>query len=365
MTLVPEKRLDRNGRLVTKHVRATAARPAQAAIPAPAATPAPKTTKVPVARTRPVLWDVYKSQCGADKELVKASDSFVRDLNYYFEVSDVEAYDVMSRVLPENVIPLLACGVRSGEDAVTFLKDRGLERLIEDNTSFAEQALAHGIPAKLIKDFRDSYPEDSFEDNPSYFEAASIFGVKGFRESQHIPRLPEMVLNGYVNSDDLKTLGPKRVKAGGSSRAIITQLEKINNGQSKMTVEELGEVIDKAVESGVRNSTMVNESVWLADKRGPELTLKLKQPVLAAQLDQQLEAIQFDQSNIEAILLWHDEFRKRFGWGHVSVQQIKELFEAGIKSEDAAERLDEGMSTQQIIGVHAHEVPKAVSGGWL
>lgn len=365
MSLIPEKRVDRNGRLVTKHVRNTPVRPSQAFIPAPVATPAPKLKKVPVARTKPVLWDLYKSQCGADKELEAVSYSLTPHLiTYYFHASDVEAYSVMSRVAPENIIPLLACGIKTGDEAVAFLKSNNLEHLIKDNVSMAEQALAQNIPAQVFREFTHSYPEDT-ADNPSYFDAIAVFGVKTFRESGHYPRLPELVLSGKINSDDLKALGPKRIKAGRAGSAIVGQLEKINNGLSKMTSKELGEIIDKALEDGAGNPAIVNETVWLADRHGPELALKLKQPVLAAQLDQQLTSIQYDQSGIEAILIWHDELRYGTLLGHVPHQQIKELFEAGVKPEDAAAGLTEKLSTQQIIGIHANSVPKAVSGGWL
>jgi hypothetical protein len=308
---------------------------------------------------------VYKSQCGADKELVEASNSFAPDMNYYFEASDAEAYDVMSRVSPENVTPLLACGVRTGDEAVAFLKSKNLERLIEDNASFAEQALAYNIPAQVIKEFRASYPEDTVENNPSYFEAVEIFSVKGFGESRHIPRLPELVLKGRISSKDLRILGLKRFNAGGSGSIIVSQLQKINNGQSRITTEELAAVITKGIADGAGNSTIVNETVSLADHRGYEFVMGLEQPILASQLDNTLTAVQYDQSSIEAILIWHDKLRSGTRLGHVPSHQVTELFEAGVKPEDAAEGLQEKMSVEQIIGVHVSGIPKAVSGGWL
>lgn len=365
MALIPEKRVDRNGRVVTKHVRPVAARSFQALIPSPAAAPAAKPKRLPVARTRPVLWDVYKSQCGADRELVDASSSFAPGLSYSFEASDAEVYEVMSRVSPENVTPLLACGIRTGDEAVAFLKSKSLERLIEDNAAFAEQALAYNIPAQIIKEFRASYPEDTADNNPSYFEAVEIFSLKGFRESRHIPRLTELVLKGRVSSEDLKTLGLKRVNAGGAGSTIVGQLQKINNGQSKMNAEELAAIITKATNDGAGNSTIINETVSLADHRGYEFVMKLEQPVLAAQLDKTLTAVQYDQSSIEDIMLWHDKLRHGTNLGHVPSHQVTEMFEAGVQPEDAAAGLKEKLSTEQIIGIYVNGVPKAVSGGWL
>jgi hypothetical protein len=86
---------------------------------------------------------------------------------------------------------------------------------------------------------------------------------------------------------------------------------------------------------------------------------------LASQLDKTLTAVQYDQSSIEAILIWHDKLRSGTRLGHVPSHQVTELFEAGVKPEDAAEGLQEKMSVEQIIGVHVSGIPKAVSGGWL
>lgn len=363
--LIPEKRVDRNGRLVTKHIRSTPSRPSQAPFPAPAATIAPRSKKLPVARTKPFLWDIYKSQCNARQGLIKASENYAPELNYYFEASDEEAYAVMSTVDPRDIIPLLASGVRTKEEAVVFLHRYNLAYLINDNSSLAEKALSRNIPAQNVAAMMEAFPKAS-PANPAYFDAMEIVNNKGYKNALHYPGAVQLVLEGKIKLDDLKTIGVKRLKAGGSGDAILHQLEKIADGESKMTAEELAQVISKASsDPSATHPAMVNDAVWLADKHGAELVMRLDQPILAAQLDNSVSNTKFDPSKVEPLLLWHDGVRRFTGLGYLPFGDLVELFEAGIAPEDAAEGLRIKMPVHQIIGVHKNGIQKAVSGGWL
>jgi len=362
MSLVPEKRVDRNGRLVTKHVRAARSQSPKASLPAPTAVPPKKSKKLPVARTKPRLWDVYKSQCGADPALIKASNSVVLDLNYYFEASDVEAYNVMACVSPANFIPLLACGIKTSEDAIAFLKSNNLERLIVDNAALAEQALERNLPAQSVKEMSQAFPQATIDD-PTYFDAVEINGMKGYKEAS--VKIPKLILDGKINIDDLKTVGVAGVKAGGAYGVILRQLEKINSGTSTMDAEELSQIIKKVASSSASHPAFVNEAIRLADRRGVELAMRIEDTSSAERLDNSLLSREFSPSKVSDILIWNDQVNSGVSLGYVPLDQLIELFEAGIQPKDAAEGLSQKLHAHQIIGIHRNGIQPAVSGGWL
>jgi hypothetical protein len=68
-----------------------------------------------------------------DKELVEVcSTKFNPETRY--QCSGAEIYDIMSTVDAADIMPLLAVGVRTGEEAQHFLKENGLSRLIMDRS---------------------------------------------------------------------------------------------------------------------------------------------------------------------------------------------------------------------------------------
>lgn len=366
--LIPEKRLDRNGRLVTKHVKATpSATTPKASLPSPTVAPATKPKKTPAARTKQKVWDFYEYQTGADKELIKATKSYNQHLNYYFEASDVDAYEVMSVVAPRNIIPLLSTGIRKREDAKSFLEQKGLAHLIEDNASFAEKALSQNVPAQVAASMVKDFP-DASADDPHYFDAMEAHGVKAYREagSEYGKAIcTQRVLDGTISLSDLKIVGASRMKAGGGGAAIMTQLGKINSGTANMTVEELAAVITHANSKPSQHSTMVNEAVWFADRHGAKLALELNDVVFAASFSNALIHNGYT-GPLEDIFKWHDELRDGEWIGHVEAKDLIAMFEAGVQPSDVIEGVKRGrMTPQQIIAVHAEGISPVVSSGWL
>lgn len=362
--LVPEKRMDRNGKLVTKHVRSTPQKRSTGSIPPPGATTEAKPPRVPAARTKPVLWDMYKTYTGADNQLKIASLPYAPHSNYYFEASDVEAYAVMSRVSPPNAVPLLACGVRNGDDAEAFLRNNNLAHLIMDGSAMPEGALAANVPAQVALEFWSEMPND-YLDNPHYFEAMSVYSNKTLRKALVSPPLHERVFSGDISSSDISFLGARRITATKQSSVVVRQLERIHQGTAKLTIEDLSDLIDKAITDGNRNSVYVSEIVRLAEEYGTDFALNLKNALLAAQFSASLHQAGYDRSRMSEVLLWHDELRAELGASYIPHDNITTLFEAGIDAREAGAGMQANMTVQQIIGVHVNNIPRSVSGGWL
>lgn len=362
--LIPEKRVNKNGVVVTKHVRSTTSSVKSGTIPAPSASSPVRKKKVAKARTEPMLWDIYKTQSGASRELIDATDKYNPNLNYYFSVSDVEAYDVMAVVEPRNIIPLLASGIRNREDARAFLKENNLSHLLQDNRELAERSLERNIAAPDVLLMLGTFPDTDL-DHPNYFDAMEANSVASLRAVRHYPSIPKMVLDGKIKLSDIKELGSLRIKAGGSGSAIIEQLQKMRNGEPRLTTKELGQVIDQAKRAIGSSGTSVNEAVRLADEYGAELVLELENPAMATQLSSALKGY----ASAPELLRWHDYFLSmnqlhgRF-MRSVSAENLKAMFEAGVTPQSASKSLYENMSVQQIIGIQ-QGVEKSMSSGWL
>jgi hypothetical protein len=80
----------------------------------------------------------------ADDELVEVcSTKFNPETKY--RCSGAEIYDVMSTVDHADIMPLLAVGVRTGEEAQHFLKENGLKRLIMDNSETVTRRITNEL----------------------------------------------------------------------------------------------------------------------------------------------------------------------------------------------------------------------------
>lgn len=147
--LTREQRYDKNGRLNTKLVRTNKGPGSNTSrIPAPTLVdkkeypflrPAQdkfikNLTKERKHRVKPDEWtgdEKLKELCASKLKM----NMFNRPASY--ECTDGEIYDVYSTVESKDIAPLLAAGVRSAEEAQTFLKDAGMEHLIVDRLNRA------------------------------------------------------------------------------------------------------------------------------------------------------------------------------------------------------------------------------------
>lgn len=136
--LIREQRLDKNGVLNTKLVRAGKKDSgARKGIPSPVS---PSGSAKVVAGSFAALMEKQRShevgvadwRDDADRELRELCAGMKQPKK--IKCSDAEIFDVLEVVSEENVLPLLSAGVRSGKQAKKLLKASGLERLLVDNS---------------------------------------------------------------------------------------------------------------------------------------------------------------------------------------------------------------------------------------
>lgn len=362
--LTPEKRLDRNGKLVTRHVRNSTAKSASQSIPAPTTTSTSSTPPGPsAARTKPRTWDVDRwSLSRADSKLRDACTTYNTSYTYDFTCSDVEAYDVMSVVNFANAVPVLSTGARSAAEAVEFLKKNNLQHLIIDNAAPAREALARNLSAERVaKGYNKDLPADA-EESEHFMDAveastmASLDNGSGWHSA-----MIRLTLKGRININDVKTIGVTRVAALALSET--ERLEALKRGDLGFNAETYRELVIRTNKHNSSDQYTTTAVLSLARQHGADNILKLEYLPAAAQINNRLDALGYPEDQRLGAITWHDEFRREYMFG-VSTHDIMAFYESGISPHDAALGLQDDLTAQQIIGIH-NGIESSVAEGWL
>lgn len=359
--LVPEKRVDKNGVLTTKHVRSGSSKQSSgAAIPAPILA-AVKTT--PQADTTQKRWRINITKWKCDDELRYLCSQKFTPLQTY-ECSDAEAYDVMSVVYPENALPLLAVGrLRTAADARTFLDEIGLSRLKVDNSDLAARAIERGIPAKEFLLFAGEYYQ--YVKLSTFIDAAECMSHPVMRQtdlsrSNHYSRslnpIAEMIIKGDLSWDDIKEVGVKTVAEDSrTGDHLLKYLMRLRKGEGEF--RSAGEIVE--VMSGSAHPPV---DLHLADAYSVEGFKKLT-PENRSDAIKMIDAFkERSHSSDERIDIVN--YSVRVGV-NPAPRDIIALYEAGVSSEEARSGIIGGLEANQIIALSRKEVSPNLSSGYL
>lgn len=362
--LRPEVRVNKNGVPVIKHVRSgePVSSDRTTSIPAPSAAPA----KVrPKPSTAPKLWDYNKSSIRADWDIVQSvRDTFKARMNYTCQVSDAEAYDVMAVVAPRNLLPLLASGIRTRDQATKFLRSEGLEDYLIDNTALVEEAISRRVAARKIMLMDNDFPYIGME-HKFYFDAAEVNSIKALQELESGRGVTERVLNGTISASDIKKIGAVRIASAGGNSQVLEQLAMINAGNSSISVEQLAKIITKANPRTIQSDPYtVNQTVRAARLYGPEVIIALDNLDLLNRKAREISAIVDDPKEAGEMLVWADRIWQ-LSKSVPETADIVMLYRADISAEVAAEHFESGMTAQQIIALTQENIEPSLTSGWL
>jgi hypothetical protein len=373
--LIPEKRVNKRGVAVTKHVRATStATKSKDSMPPPALVSARKTKGKPLTKKQlePNYNSLLRSQFKTDVELqtaIKARYGYPRlDTLFVFTCSDAEVYDVISAVGLTNAGALLGdAGIRSKEDALEFLSSTGLNHLATDSSDLTAAALNRGIPAHdVFYMYKKSFTESG--DNPDIkllLDSAEAHSHIGLRDVKTDTPVHERVAAETISMDDLRTVGLSRlVKAADHSGFLLKQLTKMKDGSLNYDAVQMKETINRHTNTtGSINQDSVRAELWLAGGFGYEFASKLNNPQMVAmlvqtikgELEDKLHAANYAETIGNSV---------KFKWT-LSAAKVATLFNAGVDPLRAAEHLNSQISVEQIIAIEAEGIAPSVSGGWL
>lgn len=352
--LVPEQRLDKNGRLNTKHVRAAKPQALSAKVPAPALSSPKK--KLTAAQTRQRTRVVAYSAPG-NYELSQQLCTDYHSDNIEVTASDEEFYSVLSVTSRANAFTLLQAGYRTADEASNYLMDNGFEELLQDNTSLCEEALTRKIPPH--KFIQSGVNLRGPEGSDYYLDALEVYcsSIPSNGKSFSNLVVTNMVYGGEVSLSDIKGIGFKEVGAFSDKAALFDALEKINAGTATCTTSDLKAIMSK-------HPKAFRDSLDIANRYGTELALSIGWP--NTHYADNLDERGVDKDRIIALLQYSDqvsnaEHENEIYRESLAYPTLEKCYDAGLSPSQVA---TEDFTDQQLDGLLEGVTP-GVSSGWL
>jgi hypothetical protein len=352
--LVPEQRLDKNGRLNTKHVRATKPQTLSTKVPAPSL-PALK-KKLTAAQTRQRERVVAYSAPG-NYELSQQLHTDYHNDGIKITASDEEFYSVLSITSRADAFTLLQAGYRTADEASNYLMDNGFEELLQDNTALCEEALSRKIPPnKFIQ--AEVYLRGP-ESSEHYFDALEVYcsSIPNDRPENSNLVITNKVYDGEVSLRDLKEIGFKEFGAFRQKVALAYALAQINAGSATYTTGEVKALTDKF-------PRVFGDALELASRYGTELALSLDAP--NTHYADNLDERGIDRDRTIALLQYDDQVSKAERDNEIyreplSYTTLEKCYDLGL---DPVQVATEDYTDQQLDGLLEGIAP-SISEGWL
>lgn len=364
--------MDKNGVLVTKHVRSDLNKKSPlAGIPSPSLS---MQVEFQAANTVQKRWRINTNKWVGDHELMALCKEKFNPAQTY-ECSDAEVFDVLSAVGPENVLPLLSLGFRSGEDARSFLQQAKLDRLVQDNADVTAEAITRGIPVRSFLEFASS--NNTSMRQKTFMDAAEVDANPEMRKVDlerkdftSLSSISTMVLTRWIRASDLKELGEDIVLMYGSkfdpyrrSRDLIwDQLHLLK--QKKLAYKSASEMRQVILDGGDRLRD-IEDILICAGLYGVEETKgvmpgflhdggRLQEAIMDRSVTDRRKAFDYVVS-----------LRKKGIPANTEPADKVLLLDADVPVDVAADGINEGLTAVQIIAMHQGEVVPSISKGWL
>lgn len=368
--LIPEKRMNKNGVLVTKHVKASQETASDKSLPAPSMTPPAGSTKhfKPSPRQRQkeyqtALLNYTEADAELTDRLAKNGDHYGKTIKvgYRFTASEVDFYDIHSIASLGDTLTMMTGGIKTKEEAIAFLEEKHLTRCLKENP-LAGHLLENRVSFDAYLQFHENTPFDEQKHDPKlYAEAALIFTVPRYRsavtEDGGAPH--EWVLDGKVNAYDLMQIGSSRLTKVFTASPVLRALERINSGEADYDAEQLGPFLDHVNSLGVGYTIGVN----LINSYGIEFTKNISD--LWKMKEVHMTLIDQDSESRRKAISYVDEITQLLPNNTITMDGMLALHAAGIDPKVAADRSKAGLRVNQIIAVDKEGIASSVSSGYL
>lgn len=369
--LIPEKRLDKNGVLVTRHLK-----PANAIVASPAIPPPAMKEAAPKAKFKPAARQVEKrdlsmylpyTDCDAEltDRLAKNGNHYGKNVNtgFRFEASEMEFYDVHSVASLGNTATMMASGVRSKEEALELLSGMHLDRLVEDNALMTQAMLENRVSFEGFLEFDKVRGFDEYPDPQLYADAASVHSIKGFHSlTSDLGRsIYDEVLDGRFSVSDLKTVGVSRLQNAMSPDPIFKALAAINRGEATYDASQLAVFLDRAgSEVGYTVAIQMADTYGIGYVGGLNSIWKA-QSIQDKMKDSDVEARRAAINYSDKIERLTD-ITKPYS---LSTNDVLSLYREDIDPELAVEQTEAGLTPDQIIAIHKEGIASSIASGYL
>lgn len=368
--------MDRNGKLVTKHVRAVpASKPKLANAPAPTVTPKQGVTKPTAKQLTPREMD-FRAIIDLDGHLsvVKASDA--------------EFYDVMSvsRSSKQGLIAMVRYGCRSKDDALEVLAVTGENNELADHSALTQEALKRRIKPEDFVDGllwtehklslkRDLELDVSTPEGISRLLDTVELYASPLRGATHNQWEWEAILKDEISFDDIKSIGVQKLKAYDRMTSLSSVLKDIHKGDADYTIDDVKRLVDREIDEKKTwsdYSTRNNQHIFMAaaealrhrgtkfiDNAASLYTIERQYAHYMYNAEKYKESSLWDRIEYATLIVSNSSPNINH-----SRETLDQMFEAGIPLETAVEVLSAGGGVLEAKAIHGG-INKSVAGGWL
>ena len=367
--LIPEKRMDKTGKLVTRHVRSgPASAAAKTAMPAPSVGANPVKTVVGVKpRSKQLtqqrsIWQNASTffKEGRPPRIFMENESNPFRAGYLaFEATDAEIYDLLSIVGPGHALELLSHDISTSEDARRYLTENGMEHYLMDNSAFAGEMLSRGVdPTKLIDLLADEGPEVGWNE-PGFIEFAELYSSPSLHKQW--PKLKDDLLAGHITMKEIRSLGIANVSSRDRLIDSLGAVRALKSPDAKFSLRDLKEVLLLANANklgGDDYAVVMRMLIECGPKDLPGLAKDLPGVWRVARA--------YGERHLGAQVLYHLKFDHEMNnWHRHLHKMVIPLQEAGVDPVQAAQMIDAGMQVEAIIAAQKEGITPSVASGWL
>lgn len=364
--LVPVQRRDRNGKLVTRHVKADAGMPSSMM-----SVPAPKLGQVASGDSIIDGIRTYPSQ-GKSKARSASGMEAAYGETPAFEASDIEMYSVLSVTTPSTALELLAAGVKSGDEAEEWLFTEGRVGELENHAEEARQMLSRRVAAQFyLMGIERLTDEQVATAKPELLhDYLEFFAIRSIMRKDS-PAVADEVLSGEIRLSDVRDVGIDNLKTGNRLEIARPAFKALKQGTDKFSIEDLRHAL---LQFGSYNNVAAHVGYLL--KFGSDSLARLNNlgagsiggmnlgdlaDRTGASDEDTLDVIDYTSRLVEASGL---KVKPR-SWGDIAdlLEKGKLLHDSGVDVQYAAERIHD--EEPQVIVATFNGTPKAVSSGWL
>ena len=368
--LMPQQRVDKNGKLTTRHVKVMQTATSSAAgIPSPLITHVPESFKVKPAK--PLDRQLQKKQRMISRKEFKSSPELRKALGIaddawdlaIVSATEVQAFDVFSVVSLDNAINLLESGITSSNEALAFLNEHGLNDLVIDRHDMMQKAISLRVDSFALLDLHSSFGIENYDEDV-FLGAARAKGSTMLpcinNDGAGTGTFHEGILKGEINYSDLTELTYSTV----AMYNVLTQetydgLRAIKDGSVDFGVKFLKRI----VEHSMYDKKVFNSALEMADAYGHEFVEGLQGLHDASNIrnDFKERGAEYCRSLIE----YNEMYRDNFHAPSNNFVDIQRLHDAGIAPSDFKHLKANGITIDQIISAKREGITGAVTGGWL
>lgn len=369
--LVPEVRTNKLGVPVKKYVRASPATSlGKVKMPAPSIAP-----QAYQPRGRQLKQRAYSISYVGNKADARFERHPLAGPDFSFTANDIEVYAVMSVTGTTNALELLERGVRSAEEAETYLTEMNAQDLIIDRSGFMSEMLERNVPAHLaaqdimMASVLKRVADTEYERLPNAADTTEFGCIASFKNLVGNTTIKDDILSGEISFADIKAIGISRLKTNNHLHDLRATLKLLHSGQARFTNEDVQWFIDKSDNGPTQPSSFKSAVVALHYLSTDDISKLDKLGYFGNAYrvnadDKQAEAERafyaaYLQENIVDVINAPSRY-----WGQEFKAEVDVLRDAGVPVEQAVQHMNKGLNANQVIGV-INGINPSLADGWL